>query len=237
MKPAKTSIKHPYAAIEHRVIDSPAYADLTFSARSLLTLITRQLSKDNNGHLQATFTYMERFGFSVNTLSRATHELIAHGMIYKTKSGGFHLGAAKFAVTWLPVKNSNGIFMQGFKSCAWREWTPGTPKEKKTRPPRLRAHSLKNGELTTPTHPKSEAIPPPKSEHIELLPCRGTDSALDSVHEQTERVHDSDLTNGYWDTDSGEWIATPVKKKTRSPKIETMREKIKALPPRANAIP
>ncbi len=208
---AKSTLKHPYAAIEHRVIDSPAYADLTFSARSLLTLITRQLSKDNNGHLQATFTYIERFGFSPNTLTRATHELITHGLIYKTKSGGFHLGAAKFAVTWLPVKNSNGIFMQGFKSCAWRDWTPETPKEKKTRSPKLIAHSLKNGEVTPPTVTKIETTPPPKTVHIELLPCSSADTALDSVSEQTERVHDSELSNGYWDTDTGEWIGTPFK--------------------------
>ena len=169
MKP-RTATKHPYAAIEHRVIDSPAYADLTFSARSLLVLITRQLTKDNNGHLQATFTYMERFGFSVNTLSRATHELIAHGFIYKTKSGGFHQGAAQFAVTWLAVKNTQGIFMIGFKSCAWRDWLPS---EKKSRPQKMMAHSIKNGELTTSTRPKSEAIPHPKSEHNELIPCRG----------------------------------------------------------------
>ena len=167
---AKPSTKHPYAAIEHRVIDSLAYADLTFSARSLLVLVARQLGKDNNGHLQATFTYMERFGFSVNTLSRATQELIAHGFIYRTKSGGFHLGAAKFAVTWLPVKNTHGIFMAGFKPCTWRDWVP---QEKKSRPPKVKSYSLKNGELTTPTHPKSEAIPPPKSEHIELIPCMG----------------------------------------------------------------
>ena len=166
----KTSTKHPYAAIEHRVIDSPAYADLTFSARSLLVLIARQLSKDNNGHLQATFTYLEHFGFSVNTLSRATRELIAHGFIYRTKSGGFHQGAAKFAVTWLTVKNTAGIFMSGFKSCAWRDWS--SP-EKKSRPPKVRQHSLKIGEWTEPATPKSEAVPPPKSEHIELMPYRG----------------------------------------------------------------
>jgi hypothetical protein len=38
----KLSKKHPYAAIEWRVIDSPAYASLTFSARSLLVLLARQ---------------------------------------------------------------------------------------------------------------------------------------------------------------------------------------------------
>lgn len=161
----KTSTKHPYAAIEHRVIDSPAYAALTFSARALLVQIARQLTKTNNGHLQATYSYMQRFGFSVNTLSRATHELITHGFIYKTKSGGFHQGAAQFAITWLTVSNTNGIFMQGFKACAWRDWQP---EQKKPRPPKVRAHSLKNGELTPPTVPKIETIPPPKSEHNEL---------------------------------------------------------------------
>lgn len=165
---SKKSTKHPYAAIEHRVIDSPAYADLTFSARSLLVQITRQVTvPNNNGHLQATFTYMKLFGFSVNTLSRATHELITHGFIYKTKSGGFHQGAAQFAVTWLSVTNTHGIFMQGFKACAWRDWQP---EQKKSRPPKVRAYSLKNGERTQPTTPKSEATPHPKSEHIELVP-------------------------------------------------------------------
>jgi len=42
----KLSTKHLYAAIEHRVIDHPAYADLTFAARSVLLLIARQLTKD-----------------------------------------------------------------------------------------------------------------------------------------------------------------------------------------------
>ncbi len=125
MKAIKISTKYPYAAIEHRVIDSPAYADLTFSARSLLVQIVRQVTvPNNNGQLQATSTYMKPFGFSVNTLTRATQELITHGFIYKTKSGGFPQGAAQFAVTWLSVTNTRGIFMQGFKACAWRDWQP-----------------------------------------------------------------------------------------------------------------
>ena len=51
---AKTSTRHPYAAIDHRVIDSPAFADLTFSAQALLVLLARQLTRTNNGHLQAS---------------------------------------------------------------------------------------------------------------------------------------------------------------------------------------
>lgn len=56
---AKPSTKHPYAAIEHRVIDSPAYADLTHSACRLLSLLARQLTKENNGNLQATFPLVQ----------------------------------------------------------------------------------------------------------------------------------------------------------------------------------
>lgn len=235
MKPAKTSTKHPYAAIEHRVIDSPAYADLSFSARALLVLFTRQLTKDNNGHLQATYTYMHKFGFdSEHTLSRCVKELISHGIIYRTKSGGFQQGAAQYAVTWLPVKNTHGIFMGGFKACAWREWQPP---EKKSRPPKMQSTSCKNGIRTTPTAAKSAAGRTAKSADNEYVPCRGADSAVNSDSEQTERVHDSDLTNGYWDTDTGEWIAAPVKKKTKSLKVEMMREKIKSLPTRAGGIP
>ncbi len=164
---ARTSSKHPYAAIEHRVIDSPAYAALTFSARSLLVLITRQLTKDNNGHLQATHSYMRRFGFSVNTLSRAIRQLIAHGMIYRSRSGGYQKGAAQYAVTWISITKREGLFLNGFQSCAWRNWEPA---EKKSRAPKMRSNSIKNGEWDKPTTPKSEVKYPPKNEHKELMP-------------------------------------------------------------------
>lgn len=173
--PPKTSTKHPYAAIEHRVIDSPAYADLTFSARSLLQLLARQLSKDNNGHLQATFSYMRRFAFSENTLSRAIQELIAHGMIYRTRSGGYQQGAAQYAVTWLHIKNRQGLFLDGFKPCAWRDWQPP---EKKSPPSNLRHTHLKNGEWASSAPPKFEVGSPPKTEDIELMPCRAVDSTV-----------------------------------------------------------
>lgn len=125
MKPAKTSTKHPYAAIEHRVIDSPAYADLTHSACRLLTLLTRQLTKENNGNLQATFTWCNERGIgSEHTLRDAIADLIAHGFIYRTRSHGANKAWARYAVTWLPVKNREGLFLAGFKPCAWREWEP-----------------------------------------------------------------------------------------------------------------
>ncbi len=166
----KTLTKHPYEAIEHRVIDSTSYADLTYSARSLLILIARQLTKGNNGHLQATFSYMRRFGFSENTLSRAIRKLISHGMIYRTRSGGYQQGAAQYAVTWLSITDKKGLYLDGFLHCAWRKWEPI---EKKLRPPKLRSNSSKNGKWTCATTPKIEVLPTPIFEDIELIPCRG----------------------------------------------------------------
>lgn len=169
--PRKTLTKHPYAAIEHRVIDSPAYAALTFSARSLLVQIARQLTKDNNGHLQATFSYMRRFGFdSEHTLSRAIKELIANGMIYRTRSGGYQQGAAQYAVTWLSITRKDGLYLQGFKPCAWREWVPA---EKKSPPSKVQDTPCKNGIRTPSATAKSAARGPLKSADIELMPCRG----------------------------------------------------------------
>ncbi len=179
----KTTTKHPYAAIEHRVIDSQAFVDMTFSARSLLLEMSRQLTKDNNGHLQATYSYMQRHGFSENTLSRAIAELISHGMLYRTRTGGYQQGAAQYAVTWLPIKNRNGIYLDGFKSCAWRDWQPRQAAKKKTRPQKMMDTHRKNGEWAIPTPPKIEAESPPKTEDNELMPC----SAVISVQSRRKK--------------------------------------------------
>lgn len=158
---AKLSTKHPYAAIEHRVIDSDAYADLTFSARSLLVLITRQLSKDNNGRLQATYSYMRKYGFSENTLGRAIKELISHGMIYRTRSGGYQQGAAQYAVTWLSLcKVRDGLFTQGFRSCAWRDWKASV---EKNHPPQICSTApSKLGDRQARHPPNSTLTPTPE---------------------------------------------------------------------------
>jgi hypothetical protein len=165
---AKTSTKHPYAAIEHRVIDSPAYADLSFSARAMLIQIARQLTKTNNGLLQATYSDMRRFGFdSEHTICRAIKELISHGMIYRTRAGGYHLGAAQYAVTWLPIKSSKGLFLDGFKPCSWRDWKR---EEKNSPPAKVQTINCKKGMLTHSATAKSAARCPPKSADTELMP-------------------------------------------------------------------
>ncbi len=164
------STKHPYAAIEHRVIDSPAYADLSFSARALLLILARQLTKDNNGRLQAAFTYVKGYGItSKRTLSRSLMELISHGMIYRTRTGGYQQGASQYAVTWLPIKHGEGLFLAGFRSCAWREWSP----DKKTPPAKIPPARFISGTRTLPAGAINEPGYPRKNEHTELMPCSG----------------------------------------------------------------
>lgn len=165
--PAKTTTRHPYAAIEFRVIDSPAYADLTFSARSLLLMFARQLTKENNGHLQATHSYLERFGFSDRTLTRAVKELIAHGFIYRTRCGGYQQGASQYAVTWLKITRRDGLFLDAFLPCAWRHWEPS---ENKLPPANLRYSNRKNGDRQLLAQAKFTVSHPRKFTDIELMP-------------------------------------------------------------------
>lgn len=131
----KTSTKHPYAAVEHRVIDSLAFADLKPSAQVLLLLLARQITKDNNnGHLQASFAWVKRFGFgSEHTLRGAISELICHGFIYRTRSHGANGAWAKYALTWLPIKEKEGLFLASFVPFAWRFWGS----DKKSTPQKL----------------------------------------------------------------------------------------------------
>ena len=94
---------HPYAALEHRIIDSEACADLKPQSFRLLAIMCRQLTPHdaNNGHLQATWSYTRKRGIgSENTLRAAIADLIAHGFIYRTKSRGPNKQWARYAVTW-----------------------------------------------------------------------------------------------------------------------------------------
>jgi len=195
----KTTTAHRYAAIEHRVIDSPAFADLTFSAQSLLLLMARQLSKDNNGHLQATHSYMQDFGFSDRTLTRATKELVEHGFLYRTRMGGYQMGASQYAVTWLPIKRREGLTLDWFISCAWRKWDPG---EKKSPPANLRAPNRKNGGLPHATTAKFTVEVGAKFTDIETVPVVGVNSvpsiALLSALTPSEQQHEPADNYGDW---------------------------------------
>jgi hypothetical protein len=174
---SKSSKQHPYAAIEHRVMDSPAFADLSHSACRVLLLIARQLTVNvnwtngNNGHLGATFSVFNKYGIgSEHTLRDAIAELISHGFIYRSRSHGANKAWARYAVTWLPVKESKGLFMDGFVSCAWRNWLP---KNKKSSRQKVQEQPGNKCSFTTENPAESAGNPPAETADYELVPIVG----------------------------------------------------------------
>lgn len=90
-----------FIALPHVVVDSPAWAKLTWPARSLLVELARQYRPNMNGRLLATTKILEPRGFnSHQTVSRALAELESAGFIYKTCQGGRPARASLYAVTW-----------------------------------------------------------------------------------------------------------------------------------------
>lgn len=165
----RSTTKHPYAAIEHRVIDSPAFADLKPTAQSLLLLLARQLTRDNNGHLQASFKWCRRYGIgSEHTLRGAIRDLISHGFIYRTRSHGANGAWARYAVTWLPIKKRDGLFLAGFLPFAWREWMPP---EKKSTPQKVLDQSSKKCSFIIGNPAESAGTMGAKTADYELMPC------------------------------------------------------------------
>jgi hypothetical protein len=68
----------------------------------------------------------------------------------------------------LPIKNHEGLFLDGFKACAWRDWEP-----KKRAPAKPQEVYGKKGISTPSATSKSAACPASKSADIELMPCMG----------------------------------------------------------------
>lgn len=169
--PKKAPSKHLYAAIEHRVIDSPAYADLTGGAVRLMTILARQLTKDNNGHLQATFSFCQRHGIaSEHTLHDAIADLIVHGFVYRTRSHGANKAWARYAVTWLAITKKEGLFLAGFVSCAWRNWKPEPIQNKKSSRQKVQDESGRKCSFTIEKPAESAGSRAAESADYELIP-------------------------------------------------------------------
>lgn len=162
---SKRLLKHPYAAIEHRVIDSEAFADLKPSAVCLLLILARQLTADNNnGHLQATWSYCRKRGFgSQGTLKSAIEDLIRHGFVYRTRSRGPNKIWARYALTWLSIKQKEGLFLEGFVFDGWKSW-------KKSTPQKAEEITHKNCSLVSEAPPLSGGATPSKNDGYELVP-------------------------------------------------------------------
>ena len=93
-----------YSAFPHAVLDSTAYTGLSFSARALLIDMARQLNGRNNGHLHCVFSWLAKRGWtSKATVVKARTELLNHGLIVVTRTGGLNCGASLYGLTWLAI--------------------------------------------------------------------------------------------------------------------------------------
>lgn len=164
----KFSAKHPIAAIEKRIIDSPAFADMSFSARAVLLLMARNIEKGRNGHIQLSEKQAAANGIERKTLRRALSDLVAHQMIVMTWRGGKVQGSCnKYALTWIPVKDRKGIHADHFKLEAWRDWIPG--EGKKAASPKCPLDSAQNVPLMGISVPKMSLTPGDKKGPIEVI--------------------------------------------------------------------
>lgn len=161
-------------------MDSPAFAALSSSAVRLLLLMARQLDGTNNGQLHAAFSWCSVRGFgSHHTLRDALAELIAHGFVYRTRSSGANQVWAKYALTWLPIgKQREGLFLDGFKPDAWKEWEPPATGaktatyQKKSRGQKLPQNRGKNCHTLPESVAETAAVTGAKTATYELMPCR-----------------------------------------------------------------
>jgi len=122
-----------FAALPWAVLDSKAFQDAGYASRCLLMELTRQLNGSNNGHLQLTRSWLAPRGWtSDQTIQASKTELQKLGFIQQTRQGGKGIGPSRFAVTWLPVSNFQGLEIgpQDFRRSAFiRQPLVSPPKE------------------------------------------------------------------------------------------------------------
>ena len=110
----------PFIQISSLVLNSDAYKDLGFSARSILNEILNFHNGKNNGSIWMTKEILKQRGFSKNTATRALKELISHGFIYMTRRGGnLNGGCSWYAITWLKINRVEGQHLENFVSNAY----------------------------------------------------------------------------------------------------------------------
>lgn len=100
--------KARFSSIPHRVLDSPAFLELSSNAIKLLVDLCRQYNGYNNGDLQIAWSRMSRRGWaSKQTLYNAKQQLIEHGLIALARQGGRH-ACSLYALGWEGINECKG---------------------------------------------------------------------------------------------------------------------------------
>ena len=90
-----------FVALPWVVLDSPAYAGLSYVAKSLLVEVARQLVRDNNGTLLLSRRHLETRGwYSSSAIDKAKTELLEANLIFEMVKGQRPNKASWYAVGW-----------------------------------------------------------------------------------------------------------------------------------------
>ena len=113
----------PFIQISSLILNSDAYKDLSFSARSMLNEILNFHNGINNGSIWITKEVLKQRGFYKNTSTSALKELTIHGFIYMTRRGGnLNGGCSWYAITWLKINRVEGQHLENFIPNAYAKW-------------------------------------------------------------------------------------------------------------------
>jgi hypothetical protein len=119
----------PFVMLSLELISTRAYIDLSFSARAMLIELVSHYNGNNNGSIWISPNVLRHRGFSKNTATKAFKELITHGFIYMTKRGGNQRGGCSlFAITWTPINQAIGQYLNNFQANAFKKWEPTSEK-------------------------------------------------------------------------------------------------------------
>lgn len=155
-----------FVALPHAVIQSSAYRRLSVYARALLIDIAMQFSRDDNGRLLCSTTFMKPLGWtSQGTLQKAKTELLAGGFIYETVKGQRPHKASWYAVTWLPLDRLPGYdegALEGFVRSAYAASGPVIDTPKKPTRQALIDRWKKNAGPSPPNGLEPPSIGPPR---------------------------------------------------------------------------
>lgn len=161
-----------FVALPWVVLDSPAYARLSYPARALLMEIARQFVRDNNGRLLASRAYLKNRGWnSASVIDRAKRELIDARLIFETVKGHRPNKASWYAMTWRALDrhpNYDAGMVAAFERGAYRSLALAPVKPSR--------EEMFERWRTAPK--KNEALSPPRgTEQAAIGPSAGTENA------------------------------------------------------------
>lgn len=166
------SISGGFSAMPWSVLDGEAFQGATQRAKAMLFDVIRQLDGRNNGHLNLAVSTLRKRGWkSADAIQAAKVELLARGLVIRTKTGGLNIGPDLYAVTWLNISNFVGLEIgpHQYHPGAWRfvEDLPATKRRHSRVPEKREGHSAS----------RNSTIPPHGTVEASTVPPHGTKTA------------------------------------------------------------